>query len=64
MDKISIIQTINSQIDLISKQNADKRELILELAVLKSFVINQELFAEMEEFRNLIFIELDTAGNF
>ena len=64
MDKISIIETINSQINLIGKENSGKRELVLELAILKAFVINQELFPEMEEFRNLIFIELDTAGNF
>ena len=64
MENLSIIETINSQIDLITKENSGKRELILELAILKAFVINQELFPEMEEFRNLIFIELDTAGNF
>lgn len=59
MKGISILEIINLQLETIKKDKHTEDGLILELAILKSFVINQDLLPEIEEFRNLIFMELD-----
>lgn len=59
MKGISILEIINLQLETIKNNKHTEDGLILELAILKSFVINQDLLPEMEEFRNLIFMELD-----
>lgn len=53
------IQLINLQIENIKKNLQKEEDLITELAILKTFVIHQKLFPEMEEFRNIIFMEID-----
>lgn len=59
MKDLSIIQIINLQIENIKKSNTKIEELTTELAILKTFLIHQELLPEMEEFRNLIYMELE-----
>jgi hypothetical protein len=59
MKGISILEIINLQLENIKNNKNTQDELALELAILKSFVINQDLLPEIEEFRNLIFMELD-----
>jgi hypothetical protein len=59
MKGISILDIINLQLEAINKNKNTEEGLILELAILKTFVINQDLLPEIEEFRNLIFMELD-----
>jgi hypothetical protein len=59
MKDLSIIQIINLQIENIKKSNTKTEELTTELAILKTFLIHQELLPEMEEFRNLIYMELE-----
>jgi hypothetical protein len=59
MKDLSIIQIINLQIENIKKSNTKTEELTIELAILKTFLIHQELLPEMEEFRNLIYMELE-----
>jgi hypothetical protein len=59
MKGISILEIINLQLETIKKNKHKEEDLVLELAILKAFVINQDLLPEIEEFRNLIFMELD-----
>jgi hypothetical protein len=59
MKGISILDIINLQLETIKNNKNNEEGLILELAILKTFVINQDLLPEIEEFRNLIFMELD-----
>lgn len=59
MKGISILDIINLQLETIKNNKNSEEGLILELAILKAFVINQDLLPEIEEFRNLIFMELD-----
>jgi hypothetical protein len=58
MSELTLLQIINMQIEKIKNSNQTKEEMITELAILKTFLISQDLLHEMEEFRNLIYIEL------
>jgi hypothetical protein len=59
MKGISILEIISLQLENIKNSKNTEEGIILELAILKSFVVNQDLLPEIEEFRNLIFMELD-----
>jgi hypothetical protein len=59
MNDFSALQIINLQIEKINSDDKSKEDMAFELAILKSFIINQNLLPEMEEFRNLIFMEID-----
>ena len=58
MKNTLIVEDINMQFDAIKKSDQKMNDMILELAILKTFLIRQELSPEMDEFRNLINIEL------
>ena len=59
MKKTSIIEDINTHFETIKKSNQKVNDIVLELAILKTFLVRQELFPEMDEFRSLIHIELE-----
>jgi hypothetical protein len=59
MNGVTIVEIINSQINSIKKINQTPEDTLVELAILRSFILHQELLPEMEEFRNLIYMELE-----
>ena len=59
MKEFSIVELINSQIGNIKNTNQTTEDVIRELAILRSFILHQQLLPEMEEFRNVIYMELE-----
>lgn len=58
MRDLPLFELINLQINNIKKNKQSEEDMITELAILKTFLISQNLLPEMEEFRNLIYMEI------